>query len=58
MPPKQNACWFYFDCIMKTNNKGMWAKCKNCGHEMQGIIERLKKHLEVCNSNEDDNGSY
>lgn len=47
MPRKRDPVWSDFDCI-KTKNTGFWARCKKCGKEMQGILDRLKKHTKIC----------
>ncbi|KAG7174794.1 putative BED zinc finger-containing protein 4, partial [Homarus americanus] len=43
---KKDPLWYYFDRIPK--GKSFRAKCKNCNQEIQGIVSRMKKHMEIC----------
>ncbi|KAG7172414.1 putative BED zinc finger-containing protein 3, partial [Homarus americanus] len=43
---KKDPLWYYFDRIPK--GKGFRAKCKKCNQEIQGIVSRMKKHMEIC----------
>lgn len=52
MPREKNPIWNYFNCQSKENNSGKWAICKKCNIEMQGIPQRMKKHIENCNQDE------
>ncbi|XP_047538459.1 uncharacterized protein LOC125072033 [Vanessa atalanta] len=47
MPREKDPVWSYFSCT-KTKNTGLWARCKKCNKEMQGIINRMKSHVKVC----------
>lgn len=44
---KKDPIWISFERISK--GKGYRAKCKSCKKEIQGVLDRMKKHLEVCN---------
>lgn len=56
---KKDIIWVSFEEIRNESRKGLRAKCKNCGHEMEGQVKRMKDHLGKCIKNEDivDNGS-
>lgn len=43
----------YILTIKKDCNSRMLAKYKKCKHKVQGIIKRMKKHKNVCKSNDD-----
>lgn len=43
---KQDPVWLLFDRIAK--GKGFRANCKNCKQEIQGLVSRMKKHVENC----------
>ncbi|KAG7176839.1 putative BED zinc finger-containing protein 1 [Homarus americanus] len=43
---KKDPLWYYFDRIPK--GKGFRTKCKKCNQEIQGIVSRMKKHMEIC----------
>lgn len=51
---KKDPIWQYF--IEKSNKSdgktGSRATCKKCKFELQGIVERMKKHWEVCQKTE------
>ena len=48
-PGRKSAdVWEKFERSKKDGNCGLWAICKNCRVGMQGIPERLKKHLASC----------
>lgn len=53
MPRDKNPIWKYFHCKSKENNSGKWAVCKKCGFEMQGIPQRMTKHVQICNNNKE-----
>ena len=48
MPRVKDPVWNFFNCTVKEGNKGLWATCKKCKKELQGIVPRMKKHLEFC----------
>ena len=47
---KLDPVWQYFHVIQKDSRKGRRAKCKKCGHEVEGQVARMKKHLFKCSS--------
>ena len=49
MPRTKDPVWAEFECD-RTKNSGLWAICRKCKKEMQGILHRLKRHSSVCNS--------
>lgn len=51
MPKQKSSVWKDFKCVYKENNSGKWAVCKSCKKEMQGIPQRMTKHLEICGAN-------
>lgn len=53
MPRDKDPIWAYFVCKSKANNSGKWAVCKKCNLEMQGIPQRMTKHFQKCNKNDD-----
>ena len=61
---KRDLVWLYYDELKNEGGrKGHRAKCKKCGHELEGQVSRLKKHIEKCKSgtvgtDSDDDGKY
>ncbi|CAG7785743.1 unnamed protein product, partial [Allacma fusca] len=45
---KRDIIWLKFQEVGTDNRKGKRAKCNDCGIEMEGLIKRMKKHLEKC----------
>lgn len=45
---KPDAVWNSFEKIFNVSRKGVRAKCKKCGLEMEGQIIRMKGHLLKC----------
>ncbi|XP_076050454.1 uncharacterized protein LOC143031004 isoform X2 [Oratosquilla oratoria] len=43
---KKDPIWFSFERTKK--GKGHRARCKNCNKEIQGIVHRMKRHLQLC----------
>ncbi len=39
----RDPIWVNFELSTKLNKTGVWAKCKHCDAEMQGLVDRLKK---------------
>lgn len=50
---KRNAIWLEFEELVNKNRKGKRAKCKKCGNEMEGQIQRMKSHFDKCSKNQD-----
>lgn len=48
MPKPAHPVWVNFNVISKTGNSGKWAQCKKCKKELQGIPQRLLKHVSIC----------
>lgn len=45
---KKDLIWLSFEEIRNTSRKGLRAKCKHCGHEIEGQVKRMKDHLGKC----------
>lgn len=45
---KRDIVWLSFDEIKKESRKGVRAKCKKCGYELEGQVIRMKNHLSKC----------
>ena len=45
MGRKQADVWEKFERTQKQGNSGTWAVCKTCRAAMQGIPERMSKHI-------------
>jgi hypothetical protein len=43
---KRDSVWLNFDEVKIESRKGKRAKCKECGGEMEGLTQRMRKHLE------------
>ncbi|KAL7639608.1 UNVERIFIED_CONTAM: hypothetical protein RMT77_010109 [Armadillidium vulgare] len=41
---QKESIWAEFDEITTTQKTGIRVKCKTCGFEMQGLVQRLKNH--------------
>ena len=48
MPRVKDPVWNFFNSTVKEGNKGLWATCKKCKMEFQGIVPQMKKNLEIC----------
>jgi len=46
----KDGIWQEFDELPSTSGKsGCRAKCKACGKELQGLVQRMKSHIQQCN---------
>ena len=45
---KQDPIWLLYDKSVLIGKKGSRAKCKCCGKEIQGLVDRMKKHTAEC----------
>ncbi|XP_018012992.1 uncharacterized protein LOC108670053 [Hyalella azteca] len=45
---QKDAIWKYFDEIPSGQSKGIRARCKDCGKELQGLVQRLRNHKLIC----------
>lgn len=45
---KEDSVWQYFIKKTEKNKLGCRAVCKYCKKEIQGLVQRLKKHHEIC----------
>lgn len=43
---KKDPIWNYYN--EKTDGKWTKAECKQCSKQMQGLVDRMKKHLKIC----------
>lgn len=48
---KKDCVWLYFDKFTVHGKSGCKAKCKKCAKQMQGLVSRMKQHVQDCNSN-------
>jgi len=44
---KQGCVWLCFDKIKIVGKAGCWVTCKKCGKEMQGLVARLLKMIQI-----------
>lgn len=42
---QREAIWAEYDEISTTQKTGKRVKCKTCGFEMQGLVQRMKYHI-------------
>jgi hypothetical protein len=47
---KSDAIWNSFEKKVNVGMTGCKAVCKNCRKEMQGLVERMKKHVGECSA--------
>lgn len=52
---KKDFIWNHFHEIETKSGKGLRAKCKHCGKEIQGIVSRLKCHISNCELSKSEN---
>lgn len=45
---KKDPVWMNFNEIKSEKRKGLRALCKICNVEIEGHVNRLKKHMEKC----------
>jgi len=45
---KSDVIWHKFKKIVTAGKTGCQALCNTCGEEMQGIVERMKRHVRIC----------
>jgi hypothetical protein len=46
---RSDAVWNNFKKVTVDGKSGCRAVCNKCNKEMQGLVERMKKHLLECN---------
>ena len=51
---KADPIWYHFEKLTSKTATGCRAKCKNCGFELQGLVQRMKKHYDKCTASNDD----
>lgn len=55
---KKDPIWSEFILLPKSNDrKCQRVQCKTCGHEVQALVDRMKRHVQICTqkcSNEED----
>lgn len=53
---KKDPVWNNFEEEPTISGKGVKATCKACGKQLMGLVVRMKKHLDTCKKeeNEDD----
>lgn len=51
---KKHSIWSFFLEKKQFGKKGSRATCKNCNKELQGLVERLIKHHQICSSSENE----
>lgn len=52
---KRDVVWLSFEVIKSDLRKGIRAKCKQCGTELEGQVTRMKIHLSKCAIKNDSN---
>jgi len=45
---KEDSVWQFYLKTTDSKKSGCRATCKNCKKEIQGIVQRLKAHREIC----------
>lgn len=45
---KRDVIWNEFTELKVADKQGSRAVCKRCNHELQGIVDRMKKHSKFC----------
>lgn len=45
---KRDNIWIFYNEKKSDSSKFLRAICKKCGSEMQGLVARMKKHIEKC----------
>jgi len=45
---KSDAVWNFFEKKVNIGMTGCKAVCNSCKKEMQGLVERMKKHIKEC----------
>lgn len=45
---KSDPIWYHFEKMASNTSTGCRAKCKICGHEMQGLVKRMQSHYDKC----------
>lgn len=50
---KSNVLWEHFKRVPNANKTGWRAICNSCQVELQGVLDRMKKHFEQCRSRGD-----
>lgn len=43
--------WDDFRRVPNSNRTGFRALCKHCQKEIQGVLDRMRNHLEICQQN-------
>lgn len=54
---RHDAIWLHFQKLPSRTATGCRAKCNICGHEMQGLVKRMKVHYDKCSSKDDQSGA-
>lgn len=54
---RKDIIWNNFNEIKEIGKPGSKAECKKCGKQFQGIVKRMTKHKNVCDSNINDSSS-
>ena len=48
MPRQLDSVWKHFEKVVQIGKTGCRAKCKRCSKDIQGIVARMKYHMEIC----------
>ena len=48
MPRQLDSVWNYFEKVVQIGKTGCRAKCKRCSKDIQGIVARMKCHVDIC----------
>lgn len=52
---KEDSIWQFYIKKTERNKLGCRAVCKKCNKEIQGLVQRLKAHHEICNKQQETN---
>ena len=50
MPRQLDSVWNYFEKVVQIGKTGCRAKCKRCSKDIQGIVARMKCHVDICSA--------
>ena len=54
---KEDSIWQFYIKTTSSNKSGCRATCKQCKKEIQGIVQRLKAHHDVCKRQQNKQGT-
>ena len=54
---RSDPVWSKFDKLETNSGKGCKARCKTCKKELQGLVARMKAHLDKCIKEEEEDNT-